>query len=112
VDLVGQVRAATLPHLPDFEDRSRRWKAALDLDELEHLIRVGHGALAATRLRDRLLEGRRAPLPGGLRSPTGGPGTGSGGSGAGPGGTGTGPGGSGGGLGGTGAGRPGPRGAS
>jgi siroheme synthase-like protein len=63
VDLVGEVRAATLPHLPDFEDRSRRWKAALDLDELEHLIRAGHGALAATRLRERLLQG--LPGPGG-----------------------------------------------
>jgi siroheme synthase-like protein len=57
VDLVGRVRTATLPHLPDFEDRSRRWKAALDLDELEHLVRTGRGELAATRLRDRLLEG-------------------------------------------------------
>lgn len=57
VELVGQVRTATLPHLPDFEDRSRRWKAALDLDELERLIAAGQGDLAATRLRDRLLEG-------------------------------------------------------
>jgi siroheme synthase-like protein len=60
VDVVGQVRAATLPALPDFEDRSRRWKAALDLGELEHLIGAGQSALAATRLRDRLLAG----LPG------------------------------------------------
>jgi siroheme synthase-like protein len=60
VEVVGRVRAATLPHLPDFEDRSRRWKAALDLPELEELIRAGQGGLAATRLRDRLLEG----LPG------------------------------------------------
>ena len=57
VEVVGQVRAATLPHLPDFEDRSRRWKAALDLDELERLVRAGQGELAAARLRDRLLEG-------------------------------------------------------
>ena len=55
--VVGQVRTATLPHLPDFEDRSRRWKAALDLDELEQLLAAGQGDLAATRLRDRLLEG-------------------------------------------------------
>ena len=58
VEVVGRVRTATLPHLPDFEDRSRRWKAALDLDELE---RAGsppaRATLAATRLRDRLLEG-------------------------------------------------------
>jgi siroheme synthase-like protein len=57
VDLVGRVRAATLPHLPDFEDRSRRWRAALDLAELERLVRAGQGELAATRLRERLLEG-------------------------------------------------------
>ena len=35
VEVVGGVRAATLPRLPDFEDRSRRWRAALDLEELE-----------------------------------------------------------------------------
>jgi len=60
LDVVGRVRAAALPHLPDFEDRSRRWKAALDLDELEELIAAGRGDLAGTRLHDRLLEG----LPG------------------------------------------------
>jgi siroheme synthase-like protein len=64
VDLVGQVRTATVPHLPDFEDRARRWKAALDLDELERLVGSGQGALAAARLRDRLLEGLGAPQPG------------------------------------------------
>jgi siroheme synthase-like protein len=55
LEVVGQVRTATLPHLPDFDDRSRRWKAALDLEELERLIAAGQGELAATRLRDRLL---------------------------------------------------------
>jgi siroheme synthase-like protein len=57
VEVVGQVRAETLPHLPDFADRSRRWKAALDLDELEGLIAEGRAEEAAARLRDRLLEG-------------------------------------------------------
>ena len=57
VDVVGRVRAETLPRLPDFEDRSRRWKAALDLEELERLVGAGQADLAATRLRDRLLEG-------------------------------------------------------
>jgi siroheme synthase-like protein len=66
VDLVGRVRTATLPNLPDFEDRSRRWKAALDLEELERLIAAGQGDLAATRLRDRLLQG----LPGGSGQPS------------------------------------------
>jgi siroheme synthase-like protein len=65
VDLVGRVRTATLPHLPDFQDRSRRWRAALDLEELERLVRAGQGELAATRLRDRLLAG----LPGGCGQP-------------------------------------------
>jgi hypothetical protein len=60
LEVVGQVRTATLPHLPDFDDRSRRWKAALDLDELERLIRAGQPDEAATRLRTRLLAG----LPG------------------------------------------------
>jgi len=57
MDVVGRVRAETLPHLPDFEDRSHRWKAALHLDELEHLIQEGRGEEAATRLRTRLLAG-------------------------------------------------------
>jgi siroheme synthase-like protein len=57
MDVVGRVRAGTLPHLPDFEDRSHRWKAALDLDELEQLIQEGRGEEAATRLRTRLLAG-------------------------------------------------------
>jgi siroheme synthase-like protein len=65
VDVVGRVRTATLPLLPDFEDRSRRWKAALDLDELEQLIGSGQRDLAATRLHDRLLAG----LPGGCGRP-------------------------------------------
>jgi siroheme synthase-like protein len=57
LDVVGRVRAETLPHLPDFEDRSHRWKAALDLDELEHLVQEGRGEEAATCLRTRLLAG-------------------------------------------------------
>jgi siroheme synthase-like protein len=65
IEVVGRVRTATLPHLPDFEDRSRRWRAALDLDELERLIRAGQPDEAATRLHDRLLAGlRQADLRG------------------------------------------------
>jgi siroheme synthase-like protein len=63
VEVVGRVRAATLPHLPDFDDRSRRWKAALDLDELERLVAAGQAEEAATRLQDRLLERLGAPQP-------------------------------------------------
>jgi siroheme synthase-like protein len=63
VEVVGQVRADTLGALPDFEDRSRRWKAALDLEELERLVGSGQGELAATRLRDRLLAPDPEPAP-------------------------------------------------
>jgi siroheme synthase-like protein len=55
VDLVGEVRAATLGDLPELEERARRWRAALDLPELERLVRAGRRELAARRLRDRLL---------------------------------------------------------
>jgi siroheme synthase-like protein len=59
VELVGEVRAATLADLPDLEERARRWRAALDLEELERLVRTGRRDLAAERLRARLLR----PLP-------------------------------------------------
>jgi siroheme synthase-like protein len=55
VELVGEVRAATLADLPDLEERARRWRAALDLEELERLVRDGRRDLAAERLRARLL---------------------------------------------------------
>jgi siroheme synthase-like protein len=66
VELVGEVRAATLGDLPDLEERARRWRAALDLAELERLVRAGRGELAAQRLRARLLAGRphRPEAPG------------------------------------------------
>jgi siroheme synthase-like protein len=64
VDRVGQVRTATLPLLPDLGDRARRWRAALDLDELEGLVRAGQGELAAARLRERLLDGSGEPQRG------------------------------------------------
>jgi siroheme synthase-like protein len=60
VDLVGRVRADTLADLPDLEDRARRWRAALDLEELERLIGAGQADLATTRLRTRLLAGPTA----------------------------------------------------
>ena len=39
--VLGEVREATLPELPDFSQRARRWQAALDLDEVEQLARAG-----------------------------------------------------------------------
>jgi siroheme synthase-like protein len=63
VDLVGEVRAATLGDLPDLEERARRWRAALDLAELERLVRAGRRDLAARRLRARLRPaGEPAPV--------------------------------------------------
>jgi siroheme synthase-like protein len=62
VDLVGEVRAATLGDLPELEERARRWRAALDLDELERLVRAGRRDLAARRLRARLLR-QAEPAP-------------------------------------------------
>ena len=53
--VIGDVRANTFSALPDFEDRARRWAAALDLDELLRLVREGRSAEAAGRLTARLL---------------------------------------------------------
>jgi siroheme synthase-like protein len=66
VDLVGEVRSATLGDLPDLQERARRWRHALDLAELERLVRAGRRQLAAGRLRARLLapEGSGEPRGG------------------------------------------------
>jgi siroheme synthase-like protein len=69
VDLIGEVRAATLADLPELEERARRWRAALDLPELERLVRAGRRELAAARLRARLL---RPEPPEGSGEPQGG----------------------------------------
>jgi precorrin-2 dehydrogenase / sirohydrochlorin ferrochelatase len=63
VELLGEVRAETLPLLPDLAERSRRWQAALDPEELAALVRAGRHEQAAARLRERLVpdrDGRRA----------------------------------------------------
>jgi siroheme synthase-like protein len=54
--IVGEVRRDTLPALPDFSERARRWHDALDLDEAAELVRGGRGEELRTRLRERLLE--------------------------------------------------------
>jgi len=59
-DLLGEVRAETMPALPDFTDRARRWQDALDLDELAALVRDGRAGEARRRLLDRLLDGTAA----------------------------------------------------
>ena len=51
------VREETLPLLPDFSARARRWSDALDVDEASSLVRDGRADELATRLRARLLDG-------------------------------------------------------
>jgi siroheme synthase-like protein len=55
--VVGEVRRATLPSLPDLRTRARRWQTALDLDEAAGLVRDGRADELRTRLRERLLDG-------------------------------------------------------
>jgi siroheme synthase-like protein len=52
--LLGEVREQTLPLLPDLGERSRRWRRALQLEELEALVREGHADQARERLLARL----------------------------------------------------------
>ena len=54
------VRTETMPSLPDFSTRARRWHEALDLDEAAALVREGRGDELAARLRERLLHGTPA----------------------------------------------------
>jgi siroheme synthase (precorrin-2 oxidase/ferrochelatase) len=54
--IVGGVRSETLPALPDFAVRARRWHEALDLEEAAELVRDGRGEELRERLRARLLD--------------------------------------------------------
>ena len=54
LELLGETRAETLPLLPEYGDRARRWHAALDLDELRTLVAAGETAEAKRRLVARL----------------------------------------------------------
>jgi precorrin-2 dehydrogenase/sirohydrochlorin ferrochelatase len=49
------VRTETMPLLPDFSTRARRWADALDLDEAAALVRQGRSDELAARLRARLV---------------------------------------------------------
>ena len=51
------VREETLPLLPDFSVRARRWSDALDVDEAASLVHDGRADELASRLRARLLDG-------------------------------------------------------
>ena len=55
LDVIGEVRNETNAELPDLGQRIRRWKNALDLDEVERLVRAGRSDEARDRLRGRLL---------------------------------------------------------
>jgi siroheme synthase-like protein len=55
LDLLAEVRADTLDRLPDLQERARRWQEALDLDELEALVRGGRYDEARRALTARLL---------------------------------------------------------
>ena len=58
--VLRKVRTETMPSLPDFPTRARRWQEALDLDEAAALVREGRGDELAERLRARLLRGAPA----------------------------------------------------
>jgi len=55
LEVIGEARSETLPALPDLPDRILRWQRALDLDEVERLVREGRPDEARTRLVERLV---------------------------------------------------------
>lgn len=57
-ELLGEVREWSVEWFPDFADRAGRWRAALDLEELEALVRAGRADEARVRLVDRLTRAR------------------------------------------------------
>jgi precorrin-2 dehydrogenase/sirohydrochlorin ferrochelatase len=61
--LLGELREQTLPLLPDVGERARRWRAALELDELEELTRAGQLDQARERLLARLVGPQAASPP-------------------------------------------------
>ena len=50
------VRERTLPAIPAFDERARRWSEALDLDEAATLVREGRADELEARLTARLLD--------------------------------------------------------
>ncbi len=53
--VLREVRESTMPALPDFAERARRWGAALDLGEAAALVREGRAEELRERLTERLL---------------------------------------------------------
>jgi len=57
--VLREVREETMPLLPNFAERSRRWRDALDPDEAAALVRAGDVDELRGRLVTRLLDGVR-----------------------------------------------------
>jgi precorrin-2 dehydrogenase/sirohydrochlorin ferrochelatase len=55
LDVVGEARRRTLAELPNLEERIRRWSEALDVEELERLVRAGRSEEARAALVERLV---------------------------------------------------------
>jgi precorrin-2 dehydrogenase len=55
LDLLGEVRTETLPDLPNYGERARRWREALDVDVLLDLLGQGRRTEARTFLLRRLI---------------------------------------------------------
>jgi precorrin-2 dehydrogenase/sirohydrochlorin ferrochelatase len=53
--IVGEVRAATSPRIPDLATRATRWRRALDLDEAVALVREDRADELRLRLTERVL---------------------------------------------------------
>ena len=53
--VLRSVRELTMPSLPDFATRARRWSDALDLEEASGLVREGRSDELARRLHERLV---------------------------------------------------------
>jgi precorrin-2 dehydrogenase len=57
--VLREVREETMPLLPDFRDRSARWRDALDPDEAAASVRAGRADELRSQLVSRLLDGAR-----------------------------------------------------
>jgi siroheme synthase-like protein len=57
--VLREVREETLPLLPNFQERSRLWRGALDPEEAAALVRSGDADELRGRLVARLLDGAR-----------------------------------------------------
>jgi precorrin-2 dehydrogenase len=55
IDLLGEVRTETLPDLPNYGERARRWQEALDVEALLQLLGQGRRREARAFLLKRLL---------------------------------------------------------